>query len=75
MAATKLGDLKYEVTQVNASKFEVTLRELKHVPLLWVNLLASTSNLKIYFDLMILSHHINNMFLLNDGFAHDANIK
>jgi hypothetical protein len=36
--ATKVGDLKCEVTQVNGSKFEVTLKELKYVSELWVNL-------------------------------------
>jgi hypothetical protein len=32
MAATKLGDLKCEITQLNGSKFEFTLKEVKYVP-------------------------------------------
>jgi hypothetical protein len=32
MVATKLGDLKFEVTQGNGSKFEVTLKKVNYVP-------------------------------------------
>jgi hypothetical protein len=31
MMATKFGDLISEVTQINGSKFEVTLKEVKYV--------------------------------------------
>jgi hypothetical protein len=40
MIASKIGDLKCEVLQVNGSKFEVTLIEVKYVPELWVNLFS-----------------------------------
>jgi hypothetical protein len=46
MVVTKLGDQKCEVTQVNGSKFEVTLKEVKHVPELWVNLYSINKSLK-----------------------------
>jgi hypothetical protein len=51
MVATKLGDLKYEVIQVNGSKFEDTLKELKYVPELWVNLFIINKILKNGFKL------------------------
>jgi hypothetical protein len=51
MVATKLGDLKCEVTQVNGSKFEDTFKELKYVPDLWVNLFRINKALKNGFKL------------------------
>jgi hypothetical protein len=47
MAATKLGDLKCEVFQVNGSKFGVILKEVKYVPELWVNLFSIIKALKM----------------------------
>jgi hypothetical protein len=32
MKATKIGNLKYEVTQINGEKFTVTLNNVKYVP-------------------------------------------
>jgi hypothetical protein len=40
MVATKIGDLKCDIIQVNGSKFEVTLKEVKYVTELWVNLFS-----------------------------------
>ena len=39
--AKKLGELKFEVTQVNGSKFQVTLKRVKHNPELWCFFLFS----------------------------------
>ena len=46
MVATKIGDLKYEVNQINGSKFDVMLKEVKYVPELWVNLFSINKALK-----------------------------
>ena len=51
MVATKLGDLKCEVTQVNGLKFDVVLKEVKYVPELWVNLFSINKALKNGFKL------------------------
>jgi hypothetical protein len=51
IVVTKLGDLKCEVTQVNGSNFEVILKEVKHVPDLWVNLFRINKALKNGFKL------------------------
>jgi hypothetical protein len=51
MVAAKLGDLKYEVTQVNGSKFEATLKEEKYVSKLWVNLFSIKKEVKYRFNL------------------------
>ncbi len=41
IVATKLGDLKGELIQVNTSNFDVTLKEVKYVAELWVDLFSS----------------------------------
>jgi hypothetical protein len=58
MVTKKLGDLKFEVTQVNFSKLKVTLREVKHVPVLWVNVFSINKQLKnlFRFDDLITSY-------------------
>jgi hypothetical protein len=40
MKSTKIGNLKYEVTQINGEKFTVTLNDIKCVPSLCVNLFS-----------------------------------
>jgi hypothetical protein len=47
IAATKLGDPKCEVTQFNGSTFEVTFREVKYVPELWINLFSINNQSKM----------------------------
>ena len=46
MHATKVGNLNCEVTQVDGSKFTVTLKEVKYVPDLCVNLFSLNKALK-----------------------------
>jgi hypothetical protein len=51
MVTTKLGDLKCEVSQVNGSKFEVILKEVKYMPELRVNSFSINKVLKNGFKL------------------------
>ena len=51
IVATKLGDLKYEVTLVNSLKFDVILNLVKYVPELWVNLFSINKEFKNGFKL------------------------
>jgi hypothetical protein len=46
MKATKIGNLKCEVTQINGGKFTVTLNNVKYVPSLSVNLFSLNKALK-----------------------------
>jgi hypothetical protein len=47
----KLGDLKCEVTQVNGSKFEVTLKEVKYIPESWAISFSINKECKDGFEL------------------------
>jgi hypothetical protein len=40
MTATKVGDLKCKVIQLDGSSLDVTLYEVKYVPELWINLFS-----------------------------------
>jgi hypothetical protein len=51
MKAIKVGGLKYHVIQLNGSSVNVTLKEVKYVPELWVNLLSISKALKNGFNL------------------------
>ena len=51
MHATKVGNLKCEVIQVNESNFIAMLKEVKYVPDLCVNLFSLNKALKHGFDL------------------------
>jgi hypothetical protein len=51
MKAIKVGSLKCHVIQLNASIVDVTLKEVKYVPELWVNLFSISKALKNGFDL------------------------
>jgi hypothetical protein len=44
--ATKIGNLKCEVTQINGEKFTVTLNDVKYVPSFFVNLFSLNKALK-----------------------------
>jgi hypothetical protein len=46
MKATKIGNLKCEVTQINGEKFTVTLNDVRYVPSLSVNLFSLNKALK-----------------------------
>jgi hypothetical protein len=46
MKATKIGNLKCEVSQINGEKFTVTLNDVKYVPSLCVNLFSLNKALK-----------------------------
>jgi hypothetical protein len=46
MKATKIGNLKCEVTQINGEKFTVSLNDVKYVPSLCVNLFSLNKALK-----------------------------
>jgi hypothetical protein len=46
MKATKIGNLKCEVTQINGDKFTVTLNDVKYEPSLCVNLFRLNKELK-----------------------------
>jgi hypothetical protein len=46
MKATKIGNLKCEVTEINGEKFTVTLNDVKYVPSLCVNLFSLNQALK-----------------------------
>jgi hypothetical protein len=51
MMATKVGSLKCNIIQLNGSSVDVTLKEVKYVPELWVNLFNISKALKKGFDL------------------------
>jgi hypothetical protein len=51
MKAIKVGSLKCHVIQLNGSSVDVTLKEVKYVPELWVNLFSIRKVLKNGFDL------------------------
>jgi hypothetical protein len=44
--ATKIGNLKLDVTQVNGTNFTITLQGVNFVPDLWVNLFSINQALK-----------------------------
>jgi hypothetical protein len=46
MTATKVGDLKCKVIQLDGSSLDVTLYEVKYVPELWMNLFSLNKALK-----------------------------
>jgi hypothetical protein len=46
MKSTKIGNLKYEVTQVNGEKLTITLNDVKYMPSLCVNLFRLNKALK-----------------------------
>jgi hypothetical protein len=58
MLATKLGDLKCEVTQGKGYKFNVTLKEVKYINELWINLFSIHKALEHGFKL---SNHGGSM--------------
>jgi hypothetical protein len=51
MKAIKVGSLKCHVIQLNGSSVNVTLKEFKYLPELWVNLFNISKALKTGFDL------------------------
>jgi hypothetical protein len=51
MKAIKVGSLKCHVIQINGSSVDVTVKEVKYVPELWVNLFSISKALKNGFDL------------------------
>jgi hypothetical protein len=51
MKAIKVGSLKCHVIQRNGSSVNMTLKEVKYVPELWVNLFSISKALKKGFDL------------------------
>jgi hypothetical protein len=51
MKAIKVGSLKCHVIQLNGSSVDVTFKEIKYVPELWVNLFRISKALKNGFDL------------------------
>jgi hypothetical protein len=63
MKATKIGNLKYEVTQINGEKFRVTINNVKYVPSLCVDLFSLNKALKKGFKVS------------NDGFVVSLNYK
>jgi hypothetical protein len=46
LVATKIGNIKLNVTQVNGTDFTITLQGVKFVPDLWVNLFSINQALK-----------------------------
>jgi hypothetical protein len=46
LLATKIGNLKLDVTQIDGTKFTITLQDVKFVPDLWVNLFSINQALK-----------------------------
>jgi hypothetical protein len=46
MMATKVGNLKCRVIQLDGSGFDITLHEVKFVPKLWINLCIMNKGLK-----------------------------
>jgi hypothetical protein len=61
MKATKVGNVKYEVTQLNGEKFTVTLNDVKYVLNLCFNLLSLDKALK------------KGFIVSNDGFIISLN--
>jgi hypothetical protein len=51
MKAIKVGSLKCHVIQLDSSTVDVTLKEVKYVPELWMNLFRISKALKKGFDL------------------------
>ena len=47
MTATKVGDLKCKVIQLDGSSLDVTLYEVKYVPELWIHLFSLNKALKM----------------------------
>jgi hypothetical protein len=70
MKATKIGNLKYEVTQINGEQFTVTMNDVKYVPSLCVNLLSLNKALKKGFkvsnDGVVVSLNYNHVKLTFD---------
>jgi hypothetical protein len=52
MKAIKVGSLKCHVIQLNCSSVNVTLKEVKYVPELWVNFFSISKESKNGFDLV-----------------------
>jgi hypothetical protein len=64
MKATKIGNLKCDVTQINGEKFTVTLNDVKYVPSLCVNLFSLNKALKKGFKVS------NNGVVVSLNFKH-----
>jgi hypothetical protein len=74
MKATKIGNLKCEVTQVNGEKFTATLNYVKYVPSLCVNLFSMNNALKKGFkvsnDRVVISLNYKHVKLTFDRVIH-----
>jgi hypothetical protein len=74
MKATKIGNLKCEVTQINGEKFTVTMNDVKYVPRLCVNLFSLNKALKKGFkvsnDVVVVSLNFNHVKLTFDRVIH-----
>jgi hypothetical protein len=74
MKATKIGNLKCDVTQINGEKFTVTLNDVKHVPSLCVNLFSLNKALKKGFkvnnDGVVVSLNYKHVMLAYDRVIH-----
>lgn len=46
LVATKIGNLKLDVTQINGTNFTITFQDVNYVPDLWINLFSVNQALK-----------------------------
>jgi hypothetical protein len=74
MKATRIGNLKCEVTQINGEKFTVTLNDVKYVPSLCVNLFslnkALNKGFKVSNDGVVVSLNYKHVKLTFDRVIH-----
>jgi hypothetical protein len=74
MKSTKIGNLKCEVSQVNGEKLTITLKYVKYVPNLCVNLFSLNKALKKGFEVsndgVVISHTYKHVKLTFDRFIH-----
>jgi hypothetical protein len=71
MKATKIGNLKCEVTQINGEKLTVTLNDVMYVPSLCVNLFSLNKALKKGFnDGVVVSLNYKHVKLMFDRVIH-----
>jgi hypothetical protein len=74
MKATKIGNLKCEVTQIDGERLIVTLNDIKYVPNLCVNLFSLNKALKKGFkvsnDGVVVSLNYNHVNLTFDCIIH-----
>jgi hypothetical protein len=74
MKATKIGNLKWEVTQINGKRFTVTMNDVKYVPSLCVNLFSLKKALKKGFkvsnDGVVVSLNYKHIYLTFDRVIH-----